>query len=129
MNALRRARLDATSPTRPDAAPAMPVPDPADSAPYTFDAATRSVRVDGRSVRLTPKDYDLLAHLFAHPGAVLSREQLLADVWGMPAALATRTVDSHVSRLRRALDLGSGVRGWRIVAVQGRGYRLDRTRE
>ena len=103
----------------------LPVP----SAPYVFDAATRSVRFDGRTVRMTPKDYDLLSYLFAHAGEVLSRERLLREVWGMPAALATRTVDSHMSRLRRRLDLGSGVRGWRIVAVQGQGYRIDRTRD
>lgn len=97
-----------------------------DCAPYAFDLATRTVQLHGAQVDLTPRDYELALHLFASPGRAWSREALLGAVWGTSAALETRTVDAHVSRLRRKLDLASGRTGWRLVYVMRQGYRLDR---
>ena len=82
-----------------------------------LDVAARRVHRDGREVHLTPTEFDLLARLADRPGAVLSREQLLADVWGWrDAGSTTRTVDTHVAAVRR--KLGDDV----VRTVHGVGY-------
>jgi DNA-binding response OmpR family regulator len=83
------------------------------------DTGTRRVTVAGEEVRLTPTEFDLLAALAAVPGDVLTREQLLADVWDWPAASGTRTVDSHVKALRGKLGAD------RVRTVHGVGYALE----
>jgi two-component system alkaline phosphatase synthesis response regulator PhoP len=72
---------------------------------------------------LTPKEFDLLQALMESTGRVLSREQLLARVWGHGHAeeIESRTVDVHVRRLRAKL----GAEGQRIATVTGVGYRLE----
>jgi DNA-binding response OmpR family regulator len=81
------------------------------------DRASRRVRRAGETVHLTPTEFDLLARLAQRPGAVLTRDQLLADVWSWNgAAGTTRTVDSHVAALRR--KLGDDV----VRTVHGVGY-------
>ena len=82
-----------------------------------LDPVTRRVHRRGQEVHLTPTEFDLLARLAHRPGAVLTREQLLADVWGWrDAGSTTRTVDSHVAALRR--KLGDDV----VRTVVGVGY-------
>jgi DNA-binding response OmpR family regulator len=81
--------------------------------------AARQVAVAGIQVHLTRTEFDLLAFLARHPGAVLSREQLLETVWHWPAAGETRTVDSHIRSLRK--KVGSH----RIRTVHGIGYALE----
>ena len=83
------------------------------------DAAARRVWRDGEEVRLTPTEFDLLICLAATPGAVVTRERLLAEVWGWPGASGTRTVDSHVKGLRA--KVGSEA----IRTVHGVGYALE----
>ncbi|HYG94664.1 MAG TPA: response regulator transcription factor [Nocardioides sp.] len=83
------------------------------------DAAARRVWRDGEEVRLTPTEFDLLVCLAGDPGAVVTRERLLAEVWGWPGASGTRTVDSHVKALRA--KIGSD----RIRTVHGVGYALE----
>jgi DNA-binding response OmpR family regulator len=83
------------------------------------DAAARRVWRDGEEVRLTPTEFDLLLCLAATPGAVVTREKLLAEVWGWPGASGTRAVDSHVKGLRA--KVGSE----RIRTVHGVGYALE----
>ena len=85
----------------------------------TIDAGARKVRIDDGEVRLTPTEFDLLACLAAAPGQVLTREKLLADVWGWPGASGTRTVDSHVKALR------SKIGAERVRTVHGVGYALE----
>lgn len=87
--------------------------------PLHIDRARRQVRLDGALVHLTPTEFDLLACLATEPGAVLTRERLLADVWDWPDAAGTRTVDSHVRSLRG--KLGSDV----VRTVHGVGYALE----
>jgi DNA-binding response OmpR family regulator len=83
------------------------------------DRASRRVRRSGNDVHLTPTEFDLLVRLAIRPGAVLSREQLLADVWSWSGAGGTtRTVDSHVAAVRR--KLGEGV----VRTVHGVGYAI-----
>jgi DNA-binding response OmpR family regulator len=80
----------------------------------------REVFVGDRGVELRAREFDLLAALARDPGIVLSREALLEDVWGTDFAGETRTVDVHVSELRKKL----GPDGPTIESVRGVGYRL-----
>ena len=84
-----------------------------------LDATSRRVRRGGEEVHLTPTEFDLLSWLAAHPGAVCTREQLLAQVWGYRDGSGARTVDSHVRALRR--KLGTDV----IRTVHGVGYAME----
>ncbi|ONI72385.1 DNA-binding response regulator [Kribbella sp. ALI-6-A] len=83
------------------------------------DAAARRVWADGNEVHLTPTEFDLLVCLAGSPGAVLTRENLYAEVWGWPGASGTRTVDSHVKALRAKIGAD------RIRTVHGVGYALE----
>ena len=84
-----------------------------------IDQAQRRVRQAGADVHLTPTEFDLLVCLATRRGQVLTREQLLADVWDWPDASGTRTVDSHIKELRR--KLGPEL----IRTVHGVGYALE----
>ena len=83
-----------------------------------IDVEARRLRQHAEVVHLTPTEFDLLVCLAERPGKVLSRERLLADVWGYRDGSGARTVDSHVRALRR--KLGDGV----IRTVHGVGYGL-----
>ncbi|WP_410537951.1 response regulator transcription factor [Streptomyces sp. KL2] len=92
--------------------------------PLRIDAAAREVRLDGRLIEVTRKEFDLLYHLASHPGMVISRGQLMAEIWGDPVGpalgtRASRTIDTHVSTLRSKL----GNRDW-IRTVRGVGFRF-----
>ncbi|MFY1594767.1 winged helix-turn-helix domain-containing protein [Micromonospora sp. WMMD737] len=80
----------------------------------------RTALLDGAPVTLTRREYDLLVFLARHPHQVLSRSQLLRDVWGHEAYLGARTIDVHISRLRQKL----AGHGPAIGTVRGVGYRL-----
>ncbi len=95
--------------------------------PYTIDPRAREIRIDGEPVELTQKEFELASHLFQNRGKLLSRMHLLKTVWGQTAEIDTRTVDAHVSRLRRKLDLTAD-HGWEVTSVYGHGYRLEQTR-
>lgn len=97
---------------------------PATLGRVTLDRAARRVTLDGGPVALTPTEYDLLAHLVAHPGRALSRDDILDAVWG-DVIVDPRTVDNFVSALKRKLDHRASD-PWQITTVRGVGYRLDR---
>ena len=80
----------------------------------------RSVRLNGQEIDLTPKEYDLLVLLASHPGWVFKREVLLQQVWGDSYEGFDRTIDNHVTRLRKKL----GTFGEKIDTVWGVGYRF-----
>jgi DNA-binding response OmpR family regulator len=80
----------------------------------------RSVKLEGQEVDLTPKEYDLLVLLASHPGWVFKREVLLQQVWGDSYDGFDRTIDNHITRLRKKL----GVLGEKIDTVWGVGYRF-----
>jgi DNA-binding response OmpR family regulator len=86
-----------------------------------LDEGRRRVTTDGREVRLTRKEFDLLADLMRRPGRVSTREQLLARVWGYDHPGLTRTVDVHVRQLRRKLGEPAAAL---IETVVGVGYRF-----
>jgi len=83
----------------------------------TLDRDARRVTVDSEEIILTATEFDLLAHLMARPGRILTREQLLSEVWGYAAIVGTRTVDVHVAQVRAKLGDASPIR-----TVRGVGY-------
>lgn len=87
-----------------------------------IDRTQRRVRAAGKDIHLTPTEFDLLMCLARSPRAVLTREQLLAEVWDWADASGTRTVDSHVKALRRKIGAE------RIRTVHGVGYALETPR-
>jgi DNA-binding response OmpR family regulator len=87
----------------------------------TVDPSTRAVRLAGQELGLSAKEFALLHALAADPTRVLSKAELLRDVWGYAAMGATRTVDAHACRLRK--KLGGGSRPY-VLNVRGVGYRL-----
>lgn len=95
-----------------------------DAAPYRVEVARRRVTLNGREIVLTEREFDLALFLFRRRGRVVSRDALLEGVWNIRGDVATRTVDTHVSRLRKKLEL-SGEHGWKLNAVYQHGYRLE----
>jgi DNA-binding response OmpR family regulator len=93
--------------------------------PYVLDRKARTVSSHGTPVKLTDKEYALAEFLFLNPGRIVSRRHLLEAIWGLRARTDTRTVDTHMSRLRGKLGLGEGS-GWRLASVHQFGYRLER---
>jgi DNA-binding response OmpR family regulator len=85
-----------------------------------MDLGRHTVSTDGREVRLTAKEFLLLQYLLEHRGRVLSRDVLLADVWGYRYTGGTRTVDVHVRRLREKLPPLVDA----LVTVKQFGYKL-----
>ncbi len=117
---LRRAQA-APAPAPAQAPPAAP----AATGPVVFgrlavDEAAHRVRVDGTDVTLTALEFRLLTTLLARRGRVQTRDTLLNDVWGMSAEVTTRTVDTHVKRLREKL----GPAGAYVETLRGVGYRF-----
>lgn len=96
-----------------------------DMPPYRFDMATKVILVAGTPVALTDKEFELALFLFRNLGRTLSRGYLLEAVWGSVLLAASRTVDTHVSRIRRKLGLRPE-NGFRLSAAYGNGYRLER---
>lgn len=87
------------------------------------DQAARDVTVDGVSVSLTPKAYDLMLALVRRQGAVASRVELLKEVWGTSGEVLTRTVDSHMAELRKKLE-SSADEPRHFLTVWKAGYRF-----
>ena len=88
--------------------------------PIEIDAARHQVSVNGKRVNLTSLEFRLLRTLMQRRGRVQARDRLLNDVWGYESVIDTRTVDTHVRRLRRKLGKAADV----IESVRGFGYRL-----
>ncbi len=88
-----------------------------------LDHTIRRVRRGGREVHLGPTEYKLLEHFMRSPGRVFSRTQLLDKIWGTDVYLEERTVDVHVGRLRKSLNLGK--KKDPIRTVRGIGYAFD----
>ncbi|MBI1379346.1 MAG: response regulator [Frankiales bacterium] len=99
-----------------------PEPEALRAGGLVVDLKSRRVSVDGVEAALTPKEYDLLVVLLRRAGSVVPREQLMREVWQTEWFGATKTLDMHVSTLRRKL----GSAGSFIATVRGVGFRLDR---
>jgi DNA-binding response OmpR family regulator len=101
---------------------------PARSIPTRFgdvvvDLSTREVRKGGNAVALTPMEFNLLLAMLERRGAIVSRLDLLKEVWGHTSSVLTRTVDTHVAELRRKLEADAS-RPRHILTVRKAGYRL-----
>jgi DNA-binding response OmpR family regulator len=93
------------------------------------DTAARRAYLDGTELVMRAKEFDLIARLAAEPGTAVSREALMADVWDENWFGSTKTLDVHVSALRRKLAAAAqecGGRAPEIATLRGRGYRLER---
>ncbi|HPY37718.1 MAG TPA: response regulator transcription factor [Clostridia bacterium] len=88
-----------------------------------INASSYDVRVDGKSVPLTPKEVEILYLLASQPGRVFDREQILAKVWGYDYFGDTRAVDTQIKRIRQKLPQDSV--DWGIKTVYGIGYKFE----
>lgn len=87
----------------------------------TINKLSHEVRVDGKEITLSPKEYELLIYLVTNEGIALSRDNILDNVWGLDYYGDIRTVDTNVKRLREKLLDKSSL----IVTVRGSGYKFE----
>lgn len=92
--------------------------------PFRLDRKLGKITVDDESVSLTAREFELAWFLFTNLSKILSREYLLRHVWNITSAVNTRTVDTHVSRIRSKLGLRPE-NGWQLTSVYHYGYRLE----
>ena len=114
-------RVRAVARRKPDQGVAKPAP--ARAGLITMDRAEMSATIAGKKLGLTSTEFRLLELLVRRAGSIQSRDTLLSEVWGYQANLDTRTVDTHVRRLREKL----GRAGRLVETVRGSGYRLNTT--
>ncbi|GAB2469275.1 response regulator transcription factor [Comamonas humi] len=91
---------------------------------YKFMTESRVLEVDGQVIELKNREYDLALFLFQNMGRLLSRDHLREIIWGQNSDVISRSLDTHVSRLRTLLDLRPD-HGYVINAVYGVGYRFE----
>ncbi|RPG43669.1 MAG: response regulator [Gammaproteobacteria bacterium TMED112] len=89
--------------------------------PISMNVDAHELIVDGKNILLTALEFKLLKHLLKRKGRVQTRDQLLGDVWGYSSEVTTRTVDTHIKRLREKL----GKPGDLIQTIRGVGYRFS----
>ena len=94
-----------------------------EAAGLALDPIAREARLDGKSLDLTPREFDLLYFLMQHPDQVFSRMQLLDRVWGYQHDGYEHTVNTHINRLRTKVEVEPGSPK-RILTVWGRGYKF-----
>jgi two-component system response regulator MtrA len=90
-----------------------------------IDSGEHRVTLNGEAISLSPLEYRLLEYFASHAGQVISRERLLQDVWRYVGEVETRTVDTHVGRLRKKIE-ADVKQPQHIVSVPGFGYRFER---
>ena len=94
--------------------------------PYTANLGAKLLQLDGQSVNLTNREFELAVFFFRNAGKMVSRGHLLEAIWGIEnKAVSTRTVDTHVSRLRKKLNLCEE-NGWTLSSIYQHGYRMER---
>ncbi len=97
-------------------------------APYVLNRNARTVKLNGENIEVTRKEFELTLFFFKNAGRVLSRGYILETVWGRSAEVNTRTVDTHISRLRRKLAIGPE-NTWKLTSIYQHGYRLEKCDE
>ncbi|NOZ52299.1 MAG: response regulator transcription factor [Gammaproteobacteria bacterium] len=90
---------------------------------YCVDSSQHKLSYKGQDIKLTPKEFKLAQYLFKNINQLRTRADLLANVWGRNAEISTRTVDIHISRLRKKLFLEQATH-WKLESVSSLGYRL-----
>jgi DNA-binding response OmpR family regulator len=96
-----------------------------DTSPYGIDPEEGVITLNNETVPLTAKEFDLCVHFFKNPGRLISRKNLLETIWVRRSDINTRTVDTHISRLRKKLQL-DGSHGWKLISVYHQGYKMVR---
>ena len=89
--------------------------------PFVFDRTALSLTLDGKRLDLTATEFKLVSMLVAKAGSILSREELLQEVWGYSSIVDSRTVDTHMKRLREKL----GSHATCMETIRGQGYRFN----
>lgn len=92
--------------------------------PYRINLTSHTLHRDDELVKLTQKEFELVTFMFKNLGRLLSRSHILSSVWGHGSEFTTRTVDTHISRIRKKLELNPD-NGWRLSAIYHQGYRLE----
>ena len=103
----------------------QPDAEPVSIGPYSINLVDRIVKLDGVAIELTDKEYELTVFLFQNIGRLISRGHISESVWGRSAEVQSRTVDTHVSRMRKKLEI-TPAHGVRLTPVYNFGYRLER---
>ncbi len=103
----------------------VPEPDQQSFPPYRVVSSARQIFRADDAVDLTEKEFDLAVFLFSNSGKLLSRQYISECVWGRAVSTMSRTIDTHVSRVRKKLDIAPQ-NGFRLVPVYNIGYRLER---
>jgi two-component system response regulator RegX3 len=116
--ALRRAQVQAAESGFAPSDPALPI----EIGDVSVDPHAHEVRVRGETVRLPLKEFDLLRTLMTNAGRVVTRADLIDEVWGIDYVGDTKTLDSHIRRLRRKIEIEPSS-PLRIVTVRGVGYK------
>lgn len=111
-------RVDAAQATATEAAKVL------EFGALTIDPEKRSVKVSGRDIDLTAREFDLLHHFARHPGRVFTRNQLLDQVWGYSHSGYEHTVNSHINRLRSKLERDAANPDY-VLTVWGVGYKFN----
>ncbi len=96
--------------------------------PFKLDFSCQRIINGGSEIPLTPKEFELASYLLQNIGHLLSRSKLLKDIWGYGPEIHTRTIDIHISRIRKKLSLVEE-NGWKLTSIYHKGYRLERTPE
>lgn len=122
INALRR-RSDLNTPTDPVTTEPENSVDRELYKPYEINLNEGTISRDGEPIKLTNKEFQLASYMFRNKGSLISRDFLLEHIWDTRSDLNTRTVDTHVSRIRSKLGINPS-NGWQLNSIYQRGYRL-----
>ena len=114
----RRVDADAPTPEEPEVTGSIEVGD------LRIDPERHEVTVRGSAVEMPLKEFDLLAALASRPGRVMTRDQLIDEVWGLDYVGDTKTLDVHIKRLRNKIE-GDPSNPTAIVTIRGLGYKLN----
>jgi len=93
-------------------------------APYSFNSSNQQALLNDEIIELSSKEFELAFYIFSNDGELLDRKKILSAVWQQNADLNTRTVDTHMSIIRKKLSIGPD-NGWRLKSIYGHGYRLE----
>ncbi len=99
---------------------------PLDVDPYALDPSTKKLSLRGEAITLTNREFELALFLFRQEGRAISRNHILETIWDIDSPdVSTRTVDTHISRLRKKMQFNED-NGWKLAAIYQHGYRLER---
>lgn len=93
--------------------------------PYSFKPESQQAFICENIIELSSKEFELAYYIFQNQGKLLERKDILSTVWQQEADLNTRTVDTHMSIIRKKLAIGPE-NGWRLKSIYGHGYRLEK---